>query len=215
MRKAMNYQLIYQNFKQTTNYEEDINHPFFEQASTSEIAILSNLYDTCLSHSAIWTDKDIDNLCNFKIPEAIIQFYQEMNPKNVPMNDAGIELADLNQIRDEYSQLVPGCYLIKFGFLVIASTIGGNPILLDLYDENIPVFICDYNLLFDEQKDGQSILHFVFPPQALQKQYTFDNIPVNRSTLFHCLIPIEKSFETFMTKLSKNEYNFDFEDLLD
>lgn len=210
----MNYQLIYKNFKQVAEYEEDSEHPFFEPASPSSMAILTDLHGTCLSHSAIWTEKDIDALSNLKIPASIMRFYREMNPINAPMNDAGIYLTDLNSIRDEYSQLAPGCYLIKFGLLVIATTIGGDPIIADLYDENAPVFICNHDLLSHEQKDGQVILSFLFPTESLQNQYG-DNIPVNRSTILQCLTLIEKSFEIFMTKLSRNEYDYDLEDLLD
>lgn len=215
MRIIMNYDLIYRNFKQRANYMEDTESPFFEKASKSDMEVLVKLYDTCLSHSAIWTKNDIDNLRNLKIPEAIIQFYQEMNPQNAPMNNAGIYLADLNRIRDEYSQLEPGCYLIKFGLIVIATTIGGNPIIADLYDENAGVFICDHNLLSCERENGQIVLSYVFPPDPLQDKYGDNLIPVNRDTLFQCFISIEKSFEIFITKLSRNEYEYDLEDLLE
>lgn len=214
MRENMNYQLIYENFKQSTN-GESLECPFFEKASELDISILSQLHNVCLSHTAIWKESDIENLLNLKIPESVINFYQEMNPKNVPMNDAGIYLADLNKIREEYSQFEPGCYLIKFGLIVIATTIGGNPIIVDLYDKDASVFICDHSLLSHRKEKGEIILSYVFPPKSLQNQYGVNQIPVNRETLFQCLTCIETNFETFITKLSKNEYDDDLEDLLE
>lgn len=211
----MNYEWIYQNFKQNTDGTEDTDAPFFEKASEMELEALTKLYDTCLTHSAVWAEHDIYHLRELKIPESMVQFYQEMNPTNVPMNDAGLYLADLNRIREEYTQLVPGCYLIKFGFIVIATTIGGNPILADLYDKYTAIYICEHNLLSLEQENGHSVLSYVFPPEALQEQYKENPIPVNRDTLVQCFVPIEKSFEDFMTKLSRNEYESDLEDLLE
>ena len=211
----MNDTWIYQKFQSYANNTGDVEGPWFEKASELELAVLTQLYDTCLAHSAVWAEHDIYHLRELKIPESMVQFYQEMNPTNVPMNDAGLYLADLNRMRDEYTQLVPGCYLIKFGFMVIATTIGGNSILADLYDEHTAIYICDHNLLSLEQENGQSVLSYVFPPETLQEQYEENPIPVNRTTLVQCLIPIEESFEDFMTKLSRNEYEFDLEDLLE
>lgn len=211
----MNYRSIYQNFRQATAYEEQVEHPFFKKASSADMEVLVNLHDMCLSQSAIWRGKDLEELLDLKIPESVIHFYQEMNPSNAPMNDAGISLADLKKIRDEYSKLEPGCYFIRFGLLVIATTIGGNPIIVDLYDENAAVFICEYNLLTYEEENGQPTLYFSFPSQSLQNQYGCENIPVNHQTLLQCMTPIETSFEIFITKLSRNEYDYDLEDLLD
>ena len=66
-------------------------------------------------------------------------------------------------------------------------------------------------------KRQAAVLSYVFPPETLQEQYEENPIPVNRTTLVQCLIPIEESFEDFMTKLSRNEYEyeFDLEDLLE
>lgn len=211
----MNTQLIYENFKQNAAYEEEGEQPFFAPAAPESMAILTNLYDTCLSCSTVWTAQDLDHLRGLKIPAPILRFYQEMNPIHAPMNDAGVDLADLDHMRDEYSQLAPGCYCIKFGLLVIGTTTGGNPIIVDLYDESAPVFICDHTLLSHEQKEGQVTLYFLFPPKSLQEEYGSGAIPVNRDTILACLTPIEKSFETFITKLSQNEYEDDLEDLLD
>lgn len=211
----MNDTWIYQNFQSYANNTEDVEVPLFEKASELELAVLTQLYDTCLAHSAVWAEHDIAHLRQLTIPESMVQFYQEWNPTNVPMNDAGLYLADLNRIRQEYTQLVPGCYLIKFGFMVIATTIGGNPILADLYDAHAAISICDHNLLSLEQEHGQAVLRYVFPPETLREQYGENPIPVNRETLAQCLVPIEKSFEDFMTKLSRNEYEFDLEDLLE
>ncbi len=211
----MNYQMIYDNFRQAAEYEEEAEQPFFAPSTQEKMEVLTELYRVCASCSAIWTEKDIAPLRDLKIPDPLLAFYREMEPINAPMNEAGLYLADLDRIRQEYSQLEPGCYLIKFGLLVIAATIGGNPILVDLYDENAPVFICDYQLLSCDKKDGQVNLSFPFPSQVLQDRYGAEVIPVNRNTLLECLTPIEKSFEEFITKLSADEYECDLEDLLD
>lgn len=209
----MDYQNLYTNFKNKSDVDEEQCAPFFEKATDEEIKSLTALYDTCASGSPVWEKEDLAELKEIKIPSQLIRFYQELNPVNAPMNNAGITLADLAGIKEEYLTLAPGCYMIKWGFLVIATTIGGDPVLIDLNDEALPVYIADHTLLMgDEFREGNKV-YFPYPTDELKEEYENETIPVTYENVKKCLHLIEDRFDVFMDKLSCDEYD-DLEEML-
>ncbi|EQB90157.1 hypothetical protein J2Z44_001714 [Clostridium punense] len=118
-------------FLENGRSEEEINNTFIK-AKTQEIEIMKNLYDTYVSSSSFYEDEDLRCLKNYEVPEKVIYFYKEYNPKGNPMLFGGINLFDLNTIREYNSTAFPDAYLIKYGIAVIGNTIGGNLICLDL-----------------------------------------------------------------------------------
>lgn len=210
----MNYQHLYTNFKQYSDVTEEEDAVFFQKATPDELASLTACYDICVSDSSVWEKEDLTALKEIVIPSQLIHFYQKLNPVNLPMNDSYVNLADLQRIREEYTFLAPGCYLIKWGFLVIGTTIGGNPILIDLNESALPVYAADHTLLMDNGTPGKIKLSFAFPPAALRAAYHDADIPVTYQTILKCLCPIEARFDDFIEKLSCNSYP-DIEDLLD
>lgn len=202
----MNYQCIYNNFKDHACIQEEQETPFFEKATEEELKNLTSIYEICLADSPVWEEDDLSALKEIMIPAQLVNFYQELNPNNLPMNDAGIYLANLQRIREEYISLEPGCYLVKWGFLVIGTTIGGDPVLLDLKQADLPVYLADHTILLGEGYRGNVDLSFGFPPDALQDEFGDNPIPVTYETIKKCLHLIEKQFDVFIEKMSCNQY---------
>lgn len=210
----MDYQNLYTNFKNNSDVDEEQCAPFFEKATDEEIKTLTALYDTCVSGSPVWKKEDLTELKEIKIPSQLIQFYQELNPVNAPMNNAGITLADLAGIKEEYLALAPGCYMIKWGFLVIATTIGGDPVLIDLNDAALPVYIADHTLLMGDGSCEGNKVYFPDPTDELNEEYGKELVPVTYKNIKKCMLLIEDRFDVFMDKLSCDEYD-DLEEMLD
>lgn len=202
----MDIQGIYNNFKQNACIQEEQEAPFFKKATDEELKNLTSIYDICLAESPAWEEKDLSLLKEIVIPSKLINFYQALNPYNLPGNDSGIYLANLQKMKDEYISLTPGCYLIKWGFLVIGTTIGGHPILLDLNEESLPVYFMDHSVLMGDGYRGNIDLSFSFPPDALKAEFGDKPIPVTYDTIKKCLISIEKQFDIFIEKMSCNQY---------
>lgn len=111
--------------------EEDINNIFIT-AQSEEMMIIENLYETYSYSSSVYEEEDLRGLKNYKVPRKIVYFYKEHNPKGNPMLFGGVNLFDLNTIKEYNSTAFPDAYLIKYGIMVIGNTIGGNLICLDL-----------------------------------------------------------------------------------
>ncbi len=210
----MNYQLLYNNFKEYSDENEEQDTPFFAKATEDEIAVLTKLYEICAYDSLVWEKEDLNELKEISVSLNLIDFYKELNPINLPMNDSYIKLVDLQAIKEEYTALAPGCYTIKWGFLVIGTTIGGNPILTDLNEASLPVYIAEQTLIIGDGHKGEYNIGFGFPPDTLFEEYKENDIPVTYENIKKCLILIENRFDVFIEKLSCNKYD-DLEELLD
>lgn len=206
----MNIQQIYENFSKNN---DDPDNFVVTKAGEQELKALTCLYENCCEESCIWDAEDLEYLKELKIPPQLIEFYKKFNPINVPMNDAEINLADLNGIKEEYLQNEPGCFLIRWGFLVFATTIGGNSVIVDLNCPKMPVYLSDFNLLYCKGVPGNMEIMFSFPSKHLMKKYG-ETVPVNEETLKQSMVLAEESFETFINNLSENKYGI-LEDLLD
>lgn len=111
--------------------EEDIKH-IFTKAQGDETEIITSLYKTYSYWSSVYEEEELTCLKNYEVPEKVVQFYKEYNPIGNPMLFGGVNLFDLNTIKEYNSTAFPDAYLIKYGVIVIGNTIGGNLICLDL-----------------------------------------------------------------------------------
>lgn len=141
------------------------------------------------------------------MPESIIDFYKNYEPKEISYLGDGVRLADLEGIKEENSELSPGAYLIKYGLLTFATTIGGNAICMDLNHINNGeprIVYADhtwFNFNRDERKVKFSFYH---------KDIPRDNIWF--TTELNSYLPeIAKTFNQFMDRLSTDP-NWDLED---
>ena len=94
----MDFQCIYNNFKDHACIQEEQENPFFEKATEEDLKNLTSIYEICLADSPVWEEDDLSALKEIVIPAQLVNFYQELNPNNLPMNDAGIYLANLQRI---------------------------------------------------------------------------------------------------------------------
>lgn len=111
--------------------QEEIKN-IFTKAKNEEIEIMENIYMTYSYWSSVYEEEELICLKNYKVPKKVVQFYEENNPKGNLMLSNGVNLFDLNTIKEYNSTAFPDAYLIKYGVMVIGNTVGGNLICLDL-----------------------------------------------------------------------------------
>ncbi|WP_429842078.1 hypothetical protein [Brevibacillus sp. FIR094] len=190
---------FHRNFARDGMPPEDIDKAF-QQATTAQL------------HSLLeWED-----LKTYTVPDSVVGFYETYNPHYLPTLSGGIRLSDLESIKVENSSAVPSMYLLKFGLLTIATTIGGHAICLDLNstnDSQIRVFIadqafCSYN---HDLKVGECVL----VPGDIAENYADDDpILLSYSLIKQCLPEIAPSFREFLERLSNEGFETIEEDFL-
>ena len=75
--------------------------------------------------------QDIESLRKLNLPNTIIDFYNEFEPKDLCEIDF-IRLHSILDIALENSEMIPGCEISRHGFIVFASTSYGDAYCFDL-----------------------------------------------------------------------------------
>lgn len=168
---------------------EDKEYPWFKQADSEQLNYLTELYETFSYWTRIYLNGELESLKNYRVPQSVIDFYAQCEPKGIPMTNAGIYMCDLETIKNENSSSSGGV-LLKYGLITIATTIGGELICIDLN-----------HMKNDEPK-----------VVIIEQSYCYDAADIE-SYEYVCEIEhlISESFSEFIWKLSGDEYE-DFED---
>ncbi|MBU3218116.1 SMI1/KNR4 family protein [Clostridium estertheticum] len=187
--------------------KEDINK-FFRRAIDSELEYLTNLYVTYGFNSEFYNENNLENLKSIIIPKDVLNFYIENEPQNMPIFNSGVRLLSLKSIRDENCSGEPSGYLIKYGIITIATTIGGNVICLDLNElknGETRVLIVDNNFCsYNEDLDCVEIINA--PNDFIEKYGDDEPIELSYENIKKCVPEVAKSFSEFMYKLANDEY---------
>lgn len=174
----------------------------FGKCDEENINILSDLFGTFSYWSTVYYDEDDElyNLKEYRVPETIINFYKNYEPKELDYLGDGVRLANLLGIKEENSSLSPGALLIRYGLLVFATTIGGNAICMDLNTNNNgepKIIYADHTWFsFDE---SERKLKFTFNHCDIP-----DDIIWFDKNLIRFLPQICNTFGEFIDKLSMN-----------
>lgn len=207
-----NYKMIIEKFKYSYLkdglIEEDTNK-FFRKASDSDLEYLANLFKTYSFSSQCYSEDDLENLKELRIPKKVIDFYKDNEPQNMPILKSGVRLLSLKSIRDENSSGEPSMYLVKYGIIAIATTIGGNVICLDINDLNddeprvliVENQFCCYN-------DDLNCVEIINAPDNVIEEYDDDEpIELTYKNIKRCITEVAKTFSEFMYKLANDEYS--------
>jgi hypothetical protein len=104
----------------------------FGPASDEDLSVLTDLYGTFSSGNPAYSEEEMAELKEKQVPPTVLAFYRQFAPQRVPMLKGYVRLLRLAEVREESTELAPGSYLIRFGVLVFASTVGGHAICMDL-----------------------------------------------------------------------------------
>lgn len=180
----------------------------FSQAKPEDLNDFTLLYETYAKWSAFYKEKDLENLKSYSLPETIVAFYRDYEPQNFPALSGGIRLLRLEQIKEENASATPSMFLIKYGLLTVATTIGGNVICLDLNEiknDEPRVLIADQ--AFCSYNDDLDIVECVIVPDDIADNYSDDEpIVLTYDLIKSCLPQIADSFSDFLMKLANEEY---------
>lgn len=181
----------------------------FGFAQREDLKYISELFETYVSWSSYYQEFELNYLKNVTVPEVIINFYRNFEPKRLPILNGGINLLGLNAIKEENSSAAPGMYLIKYGVITFATTIGGNAICLDLNETSggePRVIICDYT--FCSHNEDLSGVEIVNVPDAVSQRYDADEpIMLSYELIKECLPEVCKTFSGFLRNIAKKVYN--------
>ena len=156
------------------------------------------------------SDEEIEQLEQLvgKNVEKFINFYKKYQPYELPMLDCYVNLLGIDNIIVENVYTEPGKYLAKYGVYVFAVSVGGCMVCIDtndVHNGDASVLIADSGFCFyNEQIDQVEIVSA--PEKVFNKLKDDEPLILNYPNIKKSLYKIEKSFEKFMIKLSKNRY---------
>lgn len=193
--------------------KECIEKSFVPCTDEHRLAALSKLYDFYSKWSAIFLEEDEElvELKDYELPESVLNFYRDYEPNELPCLEGGIYLLNLEGIKDENSNSSPGAYLIKYGLVTIAITIGGNAICLDLnwIANGEPRVVYADNSWFSFNDEERKV-EFSFYPFDIEEEDEF----LTHSIIKKYLPQISQSFHGFLEMLS-SESEWEAEDYYD
>ena len=70
-------------------------------------------------------------LIEMGIQDEVIQFYKHNEPKGECIEGC-VRLWSIDRIIEESNDYLPGCLISRYGFIVIASSYGGDPYFIDV-----------------------------------------------------------------------------------
>lgn len=184
----------------------------FGNGQNEKLNYIKELYNTYSKYSQLYKEEDLQNLKNITTPHGILEFYENFEPKNLPILAGGITLLDLESIKNENSSAAPGMYLIKYGVIVFATTVGGHAICMDLNDihnDEPCILICDYTFCsFNDDLAGVEVVNL---PEDIANNYAPDEpIMLSYELIKKCLPEISKTFSGFIEGIA-NEIFSDIE----
>ncbi|UKK99886.1 hypothetical protein [Brevibacillus brevis] len=188
----------------------------FREANLADLNYLMDLYGTYSESSMFYEQDALEELKNYTVNNTVIEFYRKYEPHNLPTLSGGIRLLALESLKVENASASPSMYLIKFGLLTIATTIGGHAICLDLNTENNNeprVVIADQ--AFCSYNEDLDLVECVIVPDGVAENYADDEpIILSYSLIEQCLPEIAVSFSEFLVNLSLEKYENVEEDFL-
>lgn len=189
-------------------HEADEAKQAFGQAKPDDLNNITLLYETFTKWSAFYKENDLEDLKSFLVPETIVTFYRDFEPQNLPALSGGIRLLGLEQIKEENASAAPSMFLVRFGLLTVATTIGGNVIWLDLNvikNDEPRALIADHS--FCSYNDDLNVVECVIVPDDIADNYSDDEpIVLTYDLIKSCLPQVADSFSDFLIKLANEDY---------
>lgn len=139
--------------KIVNNSNDDISN-LVKVPTMEELEVITDLFKVYSFSNSVYDEDELKNLLNYNVPKVIIDFYKGFSPIDGIDLGGDVIFLSLNGIKHENSELIPGALLIKYGFITIASTTGGNAICLDLntiLDEEPRIVIADKTIFTDKK----------------------------------------------------------------
>jgi hypothetical protein len=130
----------------------------------------------------------------------VIEYLEKLVPIETYIA-SGIRVKTANGIIEENEEgVAPGGYLAPYGYLVIATSFGGNAICVN----------CATGATYWADQSS-----FTEDEISYENRETGDwvDLPFSADNILYALIPIEKEFETFLSKLLDNQFNELFDKL--
>jgi 8-oxo-dGTP diphosphatase len=193
--------------------EEVIKNAFIKCNDENRLSPLVNLSQFYSKWSEMFfaEDGELLGLEHYEVPQKIIEFYRNYEPNELPWLNGAIYLLNLDAIKEENTKFSPGAYLIKYGLIAIATTMGGNVVCMDLNniaDEGPRIVYADNSwFLFNEQERR---VEFSFYPYEIEEK---DEVLTN-NIIEKYLPQVAGSFGEFLEMLSSEE-EWDAEDYYD
>lgn len=196
------WQAIIENFKKLVT-EDDYKgnlETLFGQADPGQMRFLTDLYGTFSKFHTIYDEAELEYLKYVKVPESVLSFYREYEPKELPTLPCYLNLLDLRAIREENSELAPSAVVIAHGLLTIGTTMGGNAVCMDLneIDEGEP------RILYVDR----SYINFDYGTRKVMVSFRGldDRGPMTMKLIKNELPVIAETFTEFLEKLSTGQY---------
>lgn len=132
----------------------------------------------------------------------------------LPILAGGIRLLSIYDIKKENCEFAASAYLVIYGLLTIATTIGGNSICIDLNNKEQRIIICDKSW-FSFNKELRKVEISCRSDQELMEIYnkygTIETEYLSFDTINKYFPVVSKNFYTFLNDIADNKIN-DIED---
>lgn len=145
---------IYDRYENIIAKFEKDSSSYFQRAAKDEIERMKNLHGWLANKNCIYREEELEDIKNYVIPKSVIYFYENYSPFDTIDLGADINLLSTSKMEEENCELVPGAYLIKYGFLTFATTTGGNAICMDLNkikNDEPRIVISDHSIFNDKE----------------------------------------------------------------
>jgi hypothetical protein len=132
----VDFSLIIGNIKKQIMNDGYVGEVRFGKPNEDDLKYLTELYNTFNYYTTIYLDDELEILKDYRVPDVVLDFYRNFEPKEVPMLPCYLRLLSLDAIKEENTELHPSAYLIRYGLITFATTVGGNAVCMDLNQLN-------------------------------------------------------------------------------
>lgn len=200
----MTYNDIILKLKKQIDKTESGKTNIFQAIDDDALSSFTNLFNTFGANSPVYSEDELSILKKYKLPGKISNFYKEYCPFETIMLSGGVRLLTFEAFKEENLVNAPGAFLIKFGIITFATTIGGNAICFDLND------------IKDNDSSILLVDHSVFCNKSV---FTFENGKFERNEISYEMIckyskKISIGFISFLEKIANDQIK-DIEDFLE
>lgn len=136
----------------------------------------------------------LEELSNNKLPQEFLNGLSICAPLEVIELDSEFVIYPIERILEENQDAVPGINIFTHGFFIIAGTLNGDALCIDLKSKNKAVYLCSHSLL----SDGQEIRFY-------KGNLGMVTLPLNYGNLKKCSIKLAGSFQEFIEKIKNYE----------
>jgi hypothetical protein len=150
------FSLIIENIKKQIMNDGYVVEVCFGKASEDELKYLTELYNTFNYFTTIYLDDELEILKDYRVPDVVLDFYRNYEPKEIPMLPCYLRLLSLDAIKEENAELHPSAYLIRYGLITFATTVGGNAVCMDLNqlnDGEPRILYCDKTYIHSDDEE--------------------------------------------------------------